>query len=137
MATTTTGLDAVEKVHGSPQGEGVGFVKCGPCQDFRTDVTYGREHPCPHCQPLKYKAWRISADHETLLLAVPALSQLATIVLPPNGGSVIQPCDGSHCDKGCVLVRSIAGGGAWWAELDDVEIVDDPDGWTSVKNATA
>jgi hypothetical protein len=47
-----------------PAAAGGGFVTCAPCQDFRTDVTDGVEHPCQHCQPEKYQAW-LAANAKT------------------------------------------------------------------------
>lgn len=39
-------------------------VQCGPCQDFRTDVTDGVEHPCAHCQAESYAVWVAARESE-------------------------------------------------------------------------
>lgn len=98
-----------------------GVITCGPCQDFRTDVSFGMEHPCRHCQPLRFKVWRLLAEPNRLLVLFG--DERCRVLLPPAGGSVVQPCEGARCDHGCVFVELEAGGGAWWAELDDFEIL--------------
>jgi len=49
-------LDDLEREHGST------LVQCQDCQDFRTNVTNGREHPCAACQPGSWAEWQARAD---------------------------------------------------------------------------
>jgi hypothetical protein len=100
-----------------------GAINCRHCQDFRTDVSHGREHPCRRCQPLRFKIWRLCevTAEDTLLVSVNGRDCL--VILPPDGGSVVQPCEGPRCDQGCVLVRPADGDdGAFWAEVTELEI---------------
>jgi len=100
-----------------------GAINCPRCQDFRTDVSHNREHPCRHCQPLRFKIWRLCevTAEDTLLVSVNGSDCL--VLLPPAGGSVVQPCEGPKCDQGCVFVRPAdEADGAFWAEVPDVEI---------------
>jgi len=98
-----------------------GFVQCNPCQDFRTDVSFGVEHPCRHCQLMRFLAWRLCHEGEGLSVLVDGIE--CVVLLPPAGGSIVQPCEGDRCDYGCVLVGPILGSDTWWADLDHVEIL--------------
>jgi hypothetical protein len=98
-----------------------GFVKCNPCQDFRTDVSFGVEHPCRHCQPMRFLSWRLAYEGEGLTVLADGIE--CVVLLPPAGGSIVQPCEGDRCDFGCVLVRPILGSGERWVDLDHVEIL--------------
>ena len=98
-----------------------GFVKCGPCQDFRTDVSFGVEHPCRHCQPMRFLSWRLCREAEGLSVLVDGME--CVVLLPPAGGPVVQPCEPPVCKYGVVLVRPILGSDARWVELDHVEIL--------------
>lgn len=118
-ATATDFLSEAEKalIAQTPAG----FVQCNPCQDFRTDVSFGVEHPCRHCQPMRFLAWRLCYEGEGLSALVDGIE--CVVLLPPAGGSIVQPCEGLRCDYGCVLVRPILGSDARWVDLDHVEIL--------------
>lgn len=114
-------LDAQEAICASATPAGV--INCGPCQDFRSDVSHGKHHPCRHCQPLRFKIWRLCqvTERDTLLISVHGVDCL--VMLPPAGGSVVQPCEPPKCAQGCVLVQPTEGGdGPFWAEVPDIEI---------------
>lgn len=98
-----------------------GFLQCAVCQDFHTDVSFGVEHPCRHCRPMRFLAWRLCHEGEGLRVLVDGIE--CVVVLPPAGGSIVQPCASPRCDYGCVLVRSLLGSEARWADLDHVEIL--------------
>ena len=98
-----------------------GFVQCNPCQDFRSDVSFGVEHPCRHCQPMRFLSWRLCREGEKLSVLADGIE--CAVLLPPAGGSIVQPCEGSRCDYGCVLVRPILGTDARWVDLDHVVIL--------------
>ncbi|NUR00395.1 MAG: hypothetical protein HOY79_28855 [Streptomyces sp.] len=98
-----------------------GFVAGNPCQDFRSDVSNGIEHPCRHCQPMRFLSWRLCYEGEGLPVLVDGIE--CVVLLPPAGGSIVQPCGGLRCDYGCVLVRSALGSDARWVELDHVAIL--------------
>ena len=114
-------LEAEERrcIEATPQGA----INCKRCQDFRTDVSHGREHPCRHCQPLRFKVWRLceATAEDMLLVSVNGVDCL--VILPPDGGPNVQPCEGLRCDQGCTFVRPVDdAGGAFWAEVTDLEI---------------
>jgi hypothetical protein len=98
-----------------------GFVTCQPCQDFRTDVSFGVEHPCRHCQPMRFLAWRLCREGEGLSVLVDGKE--CVVMTPPAGGPIVQPCEPPVCDYGCILVRSILGSDPRWVALDQVEIL--------------
>ena len=98
-----------------------GFVQCNQCQDFRTDVSFGVEHPCRHCQPMKFLSWRLCHEGEGLSVLVDGIE--CVVLLPPAGSPIVQQGPGSTCDYGCVLVRPILSADARWVELDHVEIL--------------
>ena len=117
--TATDFLSAAEKAITAKNP--AGFVKCNPCQDFRTDVSFGVEHPCRHCHPMRFLSWRLCHEGEGLSVLVDGIK--CVVLLPPAGGPIVQPCEFPVCEYGCVLVRSILGSDARWAELDHVEIL--------------
>jgi hypothetical protein len=98
-----------------------GFVQCNPCQDFRTNVSFGVEHPCRHCQPMRFKSWRLCHEGTRLTVKVGGLE--CAVLLPPAGGPMVQPCEFPTCDYGCVLVRPLVGSEARWVELNHVKIL--------------
>lgn len=98
-----------------------GFVTCNPCQDFRTDVSFGVEHPCRHCQPMRFLSWRLCHEGERLRVMVDGTECI--VLLPPAGGPIVQPCPAPRCDYGCILARSVLGGEPQWVELNHVEIL--------------
>lgn len=114
-----TTLDAFAAAHKDSS------VACRRCQDWRTDVSEIAgteiEHPCRHCQPMRFLSWRLCAEGEGLHVLVDGIE--CTILLPPAGGPIVQPCQGPTCDLGSVLVRSALGSDARWVELDRVEIL--------------
>lgn len=99
-----------------------GAINCRYCQDFRTSVSHNREHPCRHCQPLRFKIWRLCEVTEIDTLLVSVAGRDCIVLPPPDGGPVVQPCEGLKCDQGCVFVRPAEGGGAFWAEVPNLEI---------------
>jgi hypothetical protein len=106
-------------IEATPQGA----INCPRCQDFRTDVSHGREHPCRHCQPLRFKIWRLCEVTAKDTLWVTVGGRDCLVLLPPAGGSVVQPCEGLRCEQGCVFVRPADGDDdVFWAEITDVEI---------------
>ena len=58
--TATDFLSATEQALAAKNP--VVFVTCNPCQDFRTDVSFGVEHPCVREQWLHERAGRRLAD---------------------------------------------------------------------------
>jgi hypothetical protein len=101
-------------------GAGVG-IACNPCQDFRTDVSFGIEHPCRHCQPMRFLSWRLCAEGVGLRVLVDGIE--CAVLAPPAGGPTVQPCPAPRCEFGCILVRSALGSDTRWVELDHVEIL--------------
>lgn len=99
----------------------VGFITCDPCQDFRTDVSFGVEHPCRHCQPMRFLSWRLCYEGAGLRALVDGVEHV--VLLPPAGGPVVQPCEQPRCTYGCVFVRPAGGGDARFVELDQLELV--------------
>jgi hypothetical protein len=118
--TTAEFLTAEEAAHRVADGYPSGFLTCKPCQDFRTDVSFGVEHPCRHCQPVRFRSWRLGNEGDVLRVQVDGIE--GDVMAPPDGGSIVQPCEGSACAFGCVLVRPVLGGDARWVEVDRVEI---------------
>ena len=60
---------------------GVG-IACKPCQDFRTDVSFGVEHPCQHCQVMRFLSWRLCAEGEALRVIVDGIE--CAVLTPPG-----------------------------------------------------
>lgn len=119
--TSPSSLDLNQVEQAITAKDPVGFVKCGPCQDFRTDVSFGVEHPCRHCQPMRFLSWRLCREGDALSVLVDGME--CVVLLPPAGGPVVQPCEPPVCKYGVVLVRPILGSDARWVELDHVEIL--------------
>lgn len=105
-----------------------GFLACAACQDFGTDVSFsstappGVEHPCRHCKPMRFHAWRLAFAGEGCHVLVDGVESV--VVLPPDGSSVVQPCLGDACQHGAVLVRSAAGpDDTRWVEVEHVQFI--------------
>ncbi|OLE23714.1 MAG: hypothetical protein AUG49_15295 [Catenulispora sp. 13_1_20CM_3_70_7] len=122
MTTSSTLTDFITEAEQTFASQNpVGFITCDPCQDFRTDVSFGVEHPCRHCQPMRFLAWRLCHEGTGLQVLVDGVQ--CVVLLPPAGGPIVQPCEFPHCDNGCVLVRPILRGNARWVELNHVKIL--------------
>lgn len=98
-----------------------GFITCNPCQDFRTDVSFGIEHPCRHCRPMRFLSWRLCREGEALQVLAYGIE--CAVMAPPAGGPIVQPCEFPVGDYGCVYVRPVLGREARWVPLDKVEIL--------------
>lgn len=121
MTTRTIADFLTEAEHALAAQNPVGFVECGPCQDFGTDVSFGVEHPCRHCQPMRFLSWRLCSEGTGLQVLIEGVR--CVVLLPPAGGPIVQPCEGPQCTYGCVFVRPVQGGDARFVELDQLEIL--------------
>lgn len=113
---------------GAPISYPPGFIRCDTCQDFGTDVSFssaysnGTHHPCRHCQPMRFLVWRLGYEGKGLRVAVDGVECI--VILPPDGSSVVQPCEGSSCTYGAVLVQSATSADdVRWIDVEHVAIL--------------